>query len=247
MLAWQHTRACLFCALTLGWSAPACGVGDRVVSESAEPTSAPPALASGGGSAPAIEVTAGEGESPGEGESLGEAGAPASGLPPGLSNVPVSVACGASKCSASKVGPVFIDPCCDSTERCGLTTSFLAQVGAQFEEVCQAHHQPGIASDACPVATGLALPLSMGAQTLMVPLDPFSGCCRPDGSCGVVIEKLSTGGGKLPIASLDLGCVEAAPFMQGRVNTCGNEGAQSSGGARDGSGGGPALGAGGAG
>jgi len=221
VLALQHTRACVFCAavLALAWSAPACGVSDRTVNESSPANPAPPSLTSGGdaasgGSAPATTVTASEAGA------LGEAGTPAPMLPPGLSDVPLSLLCGAETCQSRKVGPIFIDPCCDSSDRCGLTTSFLAGLGAQFEEVCQAHHQVGEPSNVCPAATGLTLPVSAGAQTLMVPLDSFAGCCRPNGTCGVVVDKLSTSGGRLPLASLDLGCVDAAPFMKGKVNSC---------------------------
>jgi hypothetical protein len=91
----------------------------------------------------------------------------------------------------------------------------------------------------------------------MVPLDPFAGCCRPNGTCGVVINQVTTGGGKLPIADLSLGCVDAAPFAGGLVTNCtpgavGGAGGMSAGGAASGgagsdAGGAPATAAGGAG
>jgi hypothetical protein len=251
VLALQHTRACLFCvvALALAWSMPACGLTDRTVSEGAPSNEGPPSTTSGGdaasgGSAPTAGVAPSEAGPPGDTGTLGEAGSPASMLPPGLSDMPLSTLCGAESCQSRKVGPIFIDPCCDSSDRCGLTTSFLAGLGAHFEEVCQAHHQAGQPSNVCPAATGLALPVATGAQTLMVPLDSFAGCCRPDGSCGVVVDKLSTN--RLPLASLDLGCVDAAPFMKGKVNSCsggsvgtgaGGAGGEAAGGAPNGIGG----------
>lgn len=133
-------------------------------------------------------------------------------LPPGLSDKPSATTCRGEACESAQVGPIYVDPCCDASGACGLTTSFLALVGAQFEDVCQAHDQPGELSDSCPKVDGLVVPLQAGGTTLMVPLDPFVGCCRPNGACGVVINGITSGGGLLPLADLSLGCVDATPF-----------------------------------
>lgn len=204
---------------------------------------------------PAPMPTAGAG-SGGEPSAEGGAGgaAPVM-LPPGLSPMPSTEMCGGDSCSSAKIdlASIYVDPCCDATDGCGLNTGFLGLVGATFKETCQSRNQAGDPSDTCAAAEGLKVPFSMNGQTLMVPLDPFPGCCRPDGTCGVVIDKVTSSNGKLPIADFGLGCVDAAPFA-GKVVTCSGEpvggaggqgaGGQGSGGAD--SGGAPAGGAGGA-
>lgn len=177
-------------------------------------------------------------------------------LPPGLEAAPTTIRCGGDDCrSSSVVGVVNVAPCCDEVDACGLSTAFLALAGTRFSQACQAHAQPGFESSSCPAATGLVVPFPMGATTLQVPLDPFPGCCRPDGTCGVVVDRVTAAGGKLPLADLDLGCVEGAPFFEGVVSACdesvggagGSSGGAGSGGAGNDAGGAPATPAGGAG
>lgn len=181
----------------------------------------------------------------------GAGGATTAALPAGLSSSASTKECGAETCDSAKAGPaVYVDPCCASGDACGLNTGFLSLVGAQFKDVCQAHAQPGDPDTSCADASGLIIPFESGGQTLMIPIDPFAGCCRPDGTCGVVIDKITSGGGKLPIADFELGCVDAAPFFKGQVSMCGAGGAGGSGGADAGgaaAGGAAAGGAGGAG
>lgn len=161
----------------------------------------------------------------------GAGGAAPAMLPPGLSTAASTKMCGADTCKSAAVGPaVFVDPCCDAVDGCGLNTGFLSLVGAKFKDVCQSRDQAGDPSDTCNPATGLIVPFQMGGTTLMVPLDPFAGCCRPDGTCGVVVDKVTSGGGKLPIADLGLGCVDAAPFANGVVTKCSGEGMGGAGG-----------------
>ena len=150
----------------------------------------------------------------------GGAGTSGSMLPPGLSSMPSSTMCGGEACDSAKVGgAVNVDPCCDSAGACGLNTGFLSLVGAKFPEVCQAHNQPGEPSTTCGAASGLVVPFpTPTGATLMVTLDPFPGCCRPDGTCGVVIDQVTASGAKL--ADFGLGCVDAAPFSGGVVKKC---------------------------
>lgn len=170
-------------------------------------------------------------------------------LPPGISSTSTTKMCGADDCTSAKVGPVYVDPCCDATDTCGLNTGFLSLVGATFKDVCQAHDQAGDPDDTCPEASGLVVPFEMGGQQVMVAIDAFPGCCRPNGTCGVVVDKIATKG--LALADFSLGCVDAAPFMKGKVNTCGASGgtggAGGAGGAAPTSSGGAPGGAGGAG
>jgi hypothetical protein len=161
-------------------------------------------------------------------------------LPPGLSDMPSTESCGADTCNSAVAGPsVYVDACCTGAEACGLDTGFLSLVGASFKEVCQALAQPGDLDDSCQAATGLTVPFQVGANTLMVPLDPFPGCCREDGTCGVVVDDVTSGNGKLPIGQFGLGCVDAAPFF-GKAAACGGAigGSGGAGAGGDGGGGG---------
>jgi hypothetical protein len=64
----------------------------------------------------------------------------------------------------------------------------------------------------------------------------------------VVIDKVTSGGGKLPIADFSLGCVDGAPFADGKVFKCSPDAGMGGGGAGGMSAGGAAAGgAGGAG
>ena len=159
-------------------------------------------------------------------------------LPPGLSDEPSTEECGAETCeSAQAAGVYYVDPCCGAGDACGLNTGFLSLVGAQFTETCQLHDQPGTDEGFCAAATGLKVPF----QGREVDIDPFPGCCRPDGTCGVVVNDVTVGG-VLPLAKLGLGCVEAAPFFNGVSKRCDDDsGAGGGGGTGSGEGGGGAV------
>ena len=175
------------------------------------------------------------GEASGAGGDAGAGGATGA-LPDGLSDVSKTAMCGADSCQSAAVGPVFIDPCC-ADDACGLATGFLALVGAKFEAACQPKGQPGTVDEACPTSAASAVPFG-GA---MVPINGFVGCCRENGMCGVVVDDVTSPLGKL--ASLGLGCVDAAPFFPNETpGTCGTGG-----GGMGGAGGGGMGGAGGAG
>lgn len=153
----------------------------------------------------------GKGDSAGMAPGGGGAGVD---LPPGLSTEPSTEECGAETCESSAVAGLYhINPCCAPDGSCGLDTTFLESVGAKFSELCQAHDQPGTDEGSCPSATGLTVPV----RGVELPLEPFVGCCRPDGTCGVVVDEVNAG---FSLATLNLGCVEAAPFFEGRVRRC---------------------------
>jgi hypothetical protein len=157
----------------------------------------------------------GAGGEPGAGgmsEAAGAGGAGAS-LPPGISSMPKTEACGTEMCGSAAVGPVFIDPCCDSGA-CGLDTGFLALVGASFTDKCQPKAQPGEVDANCATTEPSTIPFPSGGNTIMVPINGFVGCCRDNGMCGVVVDDVvSPVLGK--VATLGLGCVDAAPFFPG--------------------------------
>lgn len=145
-------------------------------------------------------------------------------LPPGLSDMPSTKACGADMCESVGVGPVFIDPCC-ANDSCGLDTGFLALVGASFKDKCQPKGQVGELDAGCPTTAPSTIPFESGGKTIMVPIQGFAGCCRDNGMCGVVVDEVvSPVLGKL--ATLGLGCVDAAPFFPSETPAaCGSGGA----------------------
>ena len=148
----------------------------------------------------------------------GGAGGTPTMLPAGLSDTSKTEMCGGdNSCSSAAVGGVvFIDPCC-AGDACGLATGFLDLVGAHFEDACQPKGQLGDVDEACPTSADSAVPFGGS----MIPIAGFAGCCRANGMCGVVVDDVTSPvAGKL--ASLGLGCVDAAPFFPGEtIAPCG--------------------------
>jgi hypothetical protein len=166
---------------------------------------------SDGGESNAGGAKPGRGGEPGSGD-MG--GAP---LPPGISDTPSTIEC-AESCDSAAVGVAaldqlyYIEPCCAGAEEaCGLDTQFLELTGATFGETCQPKNQPGELDEACPATEPATVPFG----TLMAPLSPFPGCCRPSGTCGVQVNEvvIMLGPQAAPIGDLELGCVDAAPFF----------------------------------
>ena len=154
-------------------------------------------------------------------------------LPPGISDTSKTEMCtDEPKCTSAAVGPVFIDPCC-AGDACGLSTSFLALVGATFKEQCQPKGQVGEVDESCPTSAASAVPFN----GIMLPINGFVGCCRENGTCGVVVDDVvSPAAGK--VASLGLGCVDAAPFFPGKTPAaCGGDAGGAGGGGAGGAGG----------
>lgn len=157
------------------------------------------------------------------------AGGVATMLPPGISDTSKTEMCGGDSCKSAAVGPVFIDPCC-ADDSCGLSTGFLALVGANFADECQPKGQVGEVDEACPTSAPSAVPFN-GA---MLPINGFVGCCRENGKCGVVVDDVTSPAlGTAPVANLGLGCVDAAPFFPGKTPAAcgGSSGGAGSGGA----------------
>lgn len=95
-----------------------------------------------------------------------------------------------------------IPACCPSGGGCGLDGTQFEQYGAHFEERCQARDQPGEEDSECPSST--PVPTDFGD------LD-FPGCCTPAGRCGYLVDQA------FHLVELGLGCVDAAPFLDGGV------------------------------
>lgn len=148
-------------------------------------------------------------------------------LPPGTSEMPSTIQCGGD-CTSARVGLIYVDPCCtgESDDVCGIDTSYLTMTGAALAEGCVAKHQPGELNAACPSPE----PAMVGTMGSMTALDPFPGCCRPNGTCGVAVDTVTAAGGLVPVAELGLGCIDAAPFFPGEAPVPCSEGAGGAGG-----------------
>jgi hypothetical protein len=139
------------------------------------------------------------------------------------SAAPTPITCGSKSCSGLVI-PIqsfVVPPCCADAEtsHCGLDSSVLATFGPTFAEACQPLAQPGTKDSACPASP--ATPVEGTGLSLS-----FPGCCRPNHTCGY---QLDTIGGAFP---LGLGCVDAAPFLDGEApQACGDQGAAGAGGA----------------
>jgi hypothetical protein len=193
---------------------------------------------------------AGSGGADATGGTAGKAGGGGAGgtmLPPGFSDMPKTIDCGGD-CSSASVGfltnTIYVDPCCTGAndDVCGIDTGFLMLDGAA---ACEPRDQPGELDETCPRPPAAMIPGSMAT------LDPLPGCCREDtGLCGVMVNRVTAGGGLLPLANLGLGCIDAEAFFPGEAPVpCGGAGTAGAGGGGAGGGGagGGGAGAGGAG
>ncbi len=187
---WRNVRvACVFSLFALV-AASACG------GSSSDPGNGASAGATNGGST-------------GRGGSGGSAGKTAT------AGAPATLTCGTATCSAVTIpiGSFAIPACCAdaATNQCGLDGSAVAQFGVDFAEACQPKDQPGVADTSCPDSGSAPTTAGFDIQ--------FKGCCRPNGTCGYVLDKL---GG---LFELGLGCVDSAPFLDGGAPTlCGSGG-----------------------
>jgi hypothetical protein len=106
--------------------------------------------------------------------------------------------CPAEVCSTS-AQPV--PGCCTNSGRCGLDlTSVASTIG--IPPGCQQLNQPGTVDYSCPSL----------AQILGTAAPDFPGCCRPDGTCGVVMS----------MPGLSLGCIQEV--YRGVIRSCGADG-----------------------
>jgi hypothetical protein len=150
----------------------------------------------------------------------------------GSEPVPDPVRCGREVCKALEL-PNFgaVAPCCADAEQglCGLELNLLLPGMG-----CQAVTQSGALDKDCPNSKGGF------TSGLLVP--SFRGCCREGtNECGYYIDSVA---GLLPFP---LGCVDAAPFLQGApVTSCDGSVAGGGGASSGGSGGAPSGGTSGA-
>jgi hypothetical protein len=102
-------------------------------------------------------------------------------------------------------GQTEVAPCCAGAngDKCGLDTSLLEQLGVRFPEVCQEKNQPGNEDANCPKQT-----FAIMGFNLSIP-----GCCRPNGKCGYLANKIGVPG--VAEVQFDLGCVDSTPFLDG--------------------------------
>lgn len=153
--------------------------------------------------------SAGSAGSGGSGGATGGTGGGTSGGSGGTA--PGSKMCGTETCSALQLpfpGAPAIPACCppDSENTCGLDTTLISAFGPSFEEPCQPLDQPGELDPECPGTDSVQVPdAGLSVQ--------FPGCCRSNGQCGYLVDEIRIGG-VLPVV-FGLGCVDAAPFLDG--------------------------------
>ncbi|MEO6600397.1 MAG: hypothetical protein ABIQ16_11025 [Polyangiaceae bacterium] len=146
----------------------------------------------------------------------GSAGKTATAGSAGSAGSAPTMKCGTATCKAVTIplGDFTLPPCCAdaATSQCGLDSSVLAQFGPTFPEACQPLNQPGQRDTECPES--VKTPVTGTTQEIS-----FHGCCRGDGSCGYLLDKLGD------IFPLGLGCVDSAPFLDGGTpSLCGGGG-----------------------
>jgi hypothetical protein len=114
------------------------------------------------------------------------------------------------ECAGLRCDPVLLpagyDPipaCCAEGDVCGLDGTRFEEFGANFEDPCQPLDQPGNEDPTCPAST--PIPTELGPEL------QFPGCCKPDGQCGYLVNDA------LMLVTIGLGCVDAAPFLDGGV------------------------------
>jgi hypothetical protein len=138
--------------------------------------------------------------------------------PPNDDAGPQPIECGGETCEPVEIpikGYEPLEPCCPDNGGCGLDSTFLASFGISFSETCQAKNQPGVVGAGCPDS---AMPMIPGVA---FEIPAFKGCCRLDThTCGYELNKL------LEIITVDLGCVDSTPFLDGgTAAACDPEGA----------------------
>lgn len=144
---------------------------------------------------------------------------------PGTSTTSQTKTCGDDdmcKSTPTLLPTLFVDPCCAADMSCGVQTSFMALIGAQFAESCQPKNQPGDLDAACPDSEQKMATIPGFPKPIPVP--GFAGCCRVDtGTCGVVVNKIDAMGFGT-FASPNLGCVDPKPFTGKAGGACGGGG-----------------------
>ncbi len=158
----------------------------------------------------------------GSGGATGRAGSAGSAGKTAMAGAPGALKCGSAMCKAVTlpIGDFTIPPCCadEAASQCGLDSSVLATFGPTFPVACQPLNQPGTEDSSCP--NSAKTPVT--GSTLEI---QFAGCCRDNGTCGYMLDKL---GG---IFQLGLGCVDSSPFVDGGTpSLCGGGGEGGAGG-----------------
>jgi len=117
------------------------------------------------------------------------------------------VSCGTTSCNAVDVVWYPISPCCAdaASNHCGLDLSSMSRYGLKFSDACQPTAQPGSLDANCPNVHG-----AVGGAYLSI---NFPGCCRPNHTCGYMVDKI--GDSVPPGVTLGIGCVDSAALLNG--------------------------------
>lgn len=168
-----------------------------------------------------------------------EGGAPSTPAIPGT-GPKQTIECGTDSCTstATALGAnAFIDPCCaEGATACGVDSGFLTLIGVDLKGACIPKEQPGTVDSGCPSTEKTTVPYA----GQMVGVEGFKGCCRPDNTCGFLVDTVDTDLG-VAFAAPGLGCVDPKTFGATGTTPCGG-GEGGSGGGGGGAGGSDGLG-----
>ena len=117
------------------------------------------------------------------------------------------VSCGTTSCNAVDVVWYPISPCCAdaASNHCGLDLSSMSRYGLKFSDACQPTAQPGSLDANCPNVHGAVSGAYLSIN--------FPGCCRPNHTCGYMVDKI--GDSVPPGVTLGIGCVDSAALLNG--------------------------------
>jgi hypothetical protein len=158
---------------------------------------------------------------------------------PGTGTSSETVECGADACSSTKtlLPSLFIDPCCTAgANTCGVDSGFLTLLGVDLKGACLPKDQPGELDSGCPSSSRASVPFN----EQMVGVEGFKGCCRPNNTCGFLVDAVTTDLGVF--TSPGLGCVDPSAFGAPSDIPCGGGEGGSGGGGGGGTGGADGLG-----
>lgn len=127
-------------------------------------------------------------------------------------STPQPVTCGATVCSPVEMTfdgtSIGVLPACCVDDACGVEMESARSYNVVVPDGCVLLAGPGTPDETCPSAE-YEFPM-LNASTV------FAGCCLPSGTCGVNADLTDVAVGDTgTLAVADLGCVEAADFVEG--------------------------------
>lgn len=122
--------------------------------------------------------------------------------------------CDGCLCEGVELGVATLETCCTEAGLCGLDVAPLATLGAPLQG-CVEREALGDTDDRCSVAFDEADGVADGGWTVSVAGAPavLTGCCRPNGQCGVDISQVEVQG--LGTFEVGAGCTDIRALAEG--------------------------------